>query len=404
MSASDNSTAEIRNFPKKAQPGDESAPREAARAEAPTAPAAAPVQTAPASPPAPKKAGGRRRAVMTVIALIAIAAGAWYGYGYYTVGRFMVSTDDAYVGGQIATISPKVAGYVTRVNVLANQTVKAGDPLVTLDNGDYVIARDQAQAAINTQNLTLQQLDAQIVGAKASVLQAQAQKISAVAGQHDAQLAEQRARSLTASAFGTQATLDDAVAALDQANATVAADDAAIAAASANVDVLTSQRAVAASQVKTDQLALDQANRNLRFTVLRAPYDGVIGNLSVQQGDYVTPGVNLAGLVPTEDLYVDANYKETQLGQLLPGEKALIYVDAHPDQPIEGTVQSVSPASGAVFSLLPPENATGNFTKVVQRVPVRIALPKSALDSGWLRAGLSVTVDADTRTIPAMAN
>ena len=400
---SDTSAANVRAFPRKGEASGEHND-EATVAEAP-APAEVPVQpkAPPAAPAAAPRAkgGGRRRVIVSVLALLALAGGGWWGYNYFTVGRFMVSTDDAYVGGDIATISPKVSGYVAAVNVVANQKVKAGDPLVTLDNGDYTIARDQAQAAIDTQHLTLARIDAQIEGARAAVTQAEAQKTAAVAAQHNAALAQQRAKSLTASAVGTQATLDAAQAALDQANANVTAADAAIASANANVSVLEGQRAEAASQLKTQQLALDKANRDLGFTVLRAPYDGIVGNLAVQKGDLVSAGVRLAALVPSDALYVDANFKETQLKRLVPGEKVLIHVDADEGDPIVGTVQSIAPASGSVFSLLPAENATGNFTKVVQRVPVRIALPKAALDSGKLRAGLSVVVDADTRTIPA---
>ena len=400
---SDTSAANVRAFPRKGEAsGEHNA--EATVAEAP-APAEVPVQpkAPPAAPAAAPRAkgGGRRRVIVSVLALLALAGGGWWGYNYFTVGRFMVSTDDAYVGGDIATISPKVSGYVAAVNVVANQKVKAGDPLVTLDDGDYTIARDQAQAAIDTQHLTLARIDAQIEGARAAVTQAEAQKTAAVAAQRNAALAQQRAKSLTASAVGTQATLDAAQAALDQANANVTAADAAIASANANVSVLEGQRAEAASQLKTQQLALDKANRDLGFTVLRAPYDGIVGNLAVQKGDLVSAGVRLAALVPSDALYVDANFKETQLKRLVPGEKVLIHVDADEGDPIVGTVQSIAPASGSVFSLLPAENATGNFTKVVQRVPVRIALPKAALDSGKLRAGLSVVVDADTRTIPA---
>ena len=404
MSASDNSAAKVRNFPVKHSGDADVTPlHEAPNAEAPAhaeAPQAPRQATQPTVAVPKAKGGGRRKLVVSLIALLALAGAGWYGYDFFTVGRFMVSTDDAYIGGAIATISPKVPGYVAAVNVVANQQVKAGDSLVTLDDGDYVIARDQAQAQIDTANLTLKRIDAQIAGAKAAVTQAEAQKNSALAAQHNAQLAQQRAKSLTAQAVGTQATLADANAALQQADANVAAADAAIAAANANVDVLIGQRAEAASGIKSDQLALAKANRDLSFTVLKAPYDGVVGNLSVQKGDLVSAGMKLAGVVPTQQLYIDANFKETQLAQLVPGEKVQIHVDADGSAPIEGTIQSLAPASGSVFSLLPAQNATGNFTKVVQRVPVRIALPKDALASGRLRAGLSVGVDADTRTIP----
>ena len=399
--------ATVREFPVKDQheAANSDAPvlREVPPAEAPAprveSPAAAPkAETPPAGKP---KGGGRRRVVFGAIALAVLGFGAWYGYDYWTTGRFMVSTDDAYIGGDIAGISPKVSGYVAKVDVVANQHVKTGDPLVTLDDGDYTIARDQAQAAINTQKLTLQRMDAQIAGGRAGVMQAEAQKTAALAAQHNAQLVQQRASSLTAKAVGTQSDLDAANAALDQADAAVMTADAAIALANANVSVLEGQRAEAASTLKTDQLALDKANRDLSFTVLRAPYDGVVGNFAVQVGDYVSPGVKLMAVVPSSKLYIDANFKETQLARLVPGEKVLIHVDAEDNDPIVGTIQSLAPASGSVFSLLPAENATGNFTKVVQRVPVRIALPADVLASGKLKAGLSVVVEADTRTAPA---
>jgi membrane fusion protein (multidrug efflux system) len=394
MSAQDNIAPNVASFPKKSQPSGEEVHAEAPAFEAPRA---APVAAAPTK----AKGNPRRRIAISVIALIALAGAGWFGYNYFTVGRYIVSTDDAYVGGDIASISPKVGGYVANVNVVANQTVKAGDPLITLDDGDYKIAAAQAQATIDTENLTLARIDAQIGGAGASVTQTEAQRTASVAAQKNAALAQQRATSLTNSAVGTQATLDAAQAALDQANANVAAADAAIAAAKANVLVLQGQRAEAASTLKSQQLALDKANRDLSFTVLKAPYAGVVGNLSVQQGDLVSAGMKLAALVPTTALYVDANFKETQLAQLIPGETVTIHVDALGGDPITGIIQSLAPASGSVFSLLPAENATGNFTKVVQRVPVRIALPADALASGKLRAGLSVVVEADTRTAPS---
>ncbi len=271
---------------------------------------------------------------------------------------------------------------------------------MTLDDGDYRIARDQAQAQIDTANLTLKRIDAQITGAGASLAQANAQKQALLAAQKNAQAAQQRAASLASTNVASQSSLDTANAALEQANAQVAAGDAQIALAQSQIAVLEGQRAEAESQLKSLRLALDKANRDLGFTVLRAPYDGVVGNLAVQTGDLVSAGARLAALVPTKALYVDANFKETQLARLVPGETVTIRVDAMDGPPITGTVESLAPASGSVFSLLPAENATGNFTKVVQRVPVRIALPADVLASGTLKAGLSVVVEADTRTAP----
>lgn len=357
---------------------------------------AAPQIAAATETPAPK----RRKLVFPIIAIAALAAGGWYGYDWWTNGRFMISTDDAYIEGDIASISPKVSGYIEKVNVVANQHVKAGDPLITLDKEDYRIAADQAQAQIDTEKLSLQRFDAQIAGAKASVQQAEAQKTALEATVRGAETTLKRASDLQSKAVGTVASLDDATVALDQAKANLIGGDAQIATANANIAVLVAQRAEAESTIRSLELARDKAQRDLGFTVLKAPYDGVIGNLAVQDGDLVSAGQRLAALVPTDQLYIDANFKETQIAHMVPGSKVNIHVDAFDEAPIVGTVQSISPASGSVFSLLPAENATGNFTKVIQRVPVRIVFPKEVLDSGRLRAGLSVVVDVDTRTAP----
>lgn len=368
-------------------------------AEAPTAPAPETPAAAEAAPAAKTARAGRKRRVLPVL-FLALLAGGWYGYDWWTTGRFMVSTDDAYIQGDIATISPKVTGYVAQVHVAANQQVKAGDVLVTLDSGDYQNALDQAKARIATAELSLHRIDAQIDGAKASLAQAEAAKVALGAAVRGAEINQQRASTLQSKSVGTTADLDTANVALDQARANLAGGEANIVAAKANIALLKAQRKETEGTIRTLEIERDKAARDLDFTVLKAPYDGVVGNRSVQVGDLVAPGQRLMALVPTRELYVDANFKETQIKRLVPGSKVLVYVDAYDDDAIRATVESISPASGSVFSLLPPENATGNFTKVIQRVPVRIALPKDALDSGRLRAGLSVVVDVDTRTAP----
>ncbi|HUH49440.1 MAG TPA: HlyD family secretion protein, partial [Mycoplana sp.] len=361
----------------KVRPVDDDFVAEAPTAPAPEAPVA--VDTAPATKSA--KAGGKRR-VLPVLFLALLAGGGWYGYDWWTTGRFMVSTDDAYIGGDIATISPKVTGYVAHVHVAANQQVKAGDVLVTLDSGDYQNALDQAKARIVTAELSLHRIDAQIDGAKASLAQAEAAKVALDAAVRGAEINQQRASTLQSKSVGTTAELDSANVALDQARANLAGGEANIVAAKANIALLEAQRKETEGTIRTLEIERDKAARDLDFTVLKAPYDGVVGNRSVQVGDLVAPGQRLMAMVPTRELYVDANFKETQIKHLVPGSKVKVYVDAYDDDAIQATVESISPASGSVFSLLPPENATGNFTKVIQRVPVRIALPKDALDSG----------------------
>lgn len=356
-------------------------------------------QSAPVAKPAEKK-GPARRFVLPVLIIAAVAAGLWYGYHYWTVGRFMVSTDDAYVQGDIASIAPKVTGYIDNIPVVANQTVKANDVIFQLDSGDYRIALDESEAKLATQKETLNRILAQTEAARATLQQAEAQKQASTAVLTNAQATLSRVQKLHQTKFVAQSELDNAQSSLDQARANLAGSEAQIASAKANIGVLDAQYREADSSTRSLELARDKAARDLSFTTLRAPFDGVIGNLAGKKGDLVSPGQKIAALVPVSQLYIDANYKETQLASIKVGETAHIYVDALDGEKFEGKVISVAPASGAVFSLLPPENATGNFTKVVQRVPVRIAIPQEALDSGKIRAGLSVIVDIDTRTVP----
>ncbi|WP_407865513.1 HlyD family secretion protein [Phyllobacterium phragmitis] len=403
-------SGEVRPFPgaKQGQHADGIARQEPVHAEQP-APKEYP-QASPAAQPQiggdgdrSSKSGGKkgmgRRIVFPLLLAAVLAGGGWYGYDYWTEGRFLVTTDDAYVQGDIAALSPKVTGYIEKVPV-ANQLVKAGDVLFQLDDGDYRIAKEEAEARIATQHETLASIAAQIKAAEASLQQAQAAKLAAEAVATNAKATMQRAQQLHNTRFASQSDLDTATSALNQANANLAGSEAQIAAANANIGVLQAQYKEAESSLRSLELARDKADRDLSFTTIRAPFDGVVGNLSGKLGDLVSAGQRIAALVPVDHLYIDANYKETQLAGIKPGEKVRISVDALDGETFEGTVASIAPASGSVFSLLPPENATGNFTKVVQRVPVRISIPPEALATGKFRAGLSVIVSVDTRTAP----
>lgn len=356
-------------------------------------------QAAPAAPAAAAPAKSRRKPVILgLLALVVVALGATYGREYWMDGRFMVSTDDAYVQGNIAQVSAKIQGYVSEIPVAENQNVAAGDVLVKLDDGDYTIALALDKSKIATLTQTLKRIDAQTTAAKAAVAQAQASRDAMAAALHNAKLADDRARSLVTSNAVTQAQVDNADAALAQATADLAGAEAQIASAEANVMVMQAEYQESQSGMQALELAVQQAQRDLDLTQLRAPYAGTITHLTPQRGDLVSAGQILGAIVPTDQLYIEANYKETQLDGIHLGATATITVDGMPGKTFVGTVTSISPATGSMFSLLPAQNATGNFTKVVQRVPVRISLPAEVLASGQMRAGLSVVVEIDSRT------
>ena len=361
-----------------------------------------PIQAAPSAAVvvehAPKARRGFSRTAIAAVALAAVlAGGGWYGQYYWTAGRYLVSTDDAYVGAKNTTLAAKVSGYIEAVTVDDNAHVHAGDMIAKIDDGDYRLAIDSARGKVVTQQATIERIGKQIEAQQASIDQARAQLVSAQAGATRAELELARQQSLAARDYASKQALEAAQANKDQTRAAVQGAQAAVEAAEANVGVLKAQQEEAARSLKELNTALDKAQRDLSFTVIRAPMDGVVGNRAMQVGDYVQPGQRLASLVPLDAVYVDANFKETQLGRIKPGQPVKIAVDAMGGDKIDGTVVSVAPASGSVFSLLPPDNATGNFTKIVQRVPVRIQVPLELAEKGALRPGTSVVVSVDTK-------
>ena len=369
-------------------------------------------RAAEAPPQAPVKAKrSPRRFLLPLIALAVVGFGVNYGYNYFVEGRFLVSTDDAYVGANVVTISPKIAGYIVDVPVKNNQEVHAGDVLARIDGGDYQLSLDAAKAKVATQDATIARIGRQIEAQKASVAQAEAQVGSArataesvAADQQRAALEFDRSQKLAQTSFGSQQRLEQAtadakrtVAAASGAQSALASAQAQLAFAKANVDVLQSQRIEA--QRTRDELmnVVQRAERDLSFAEIRAPFDGVVGNKAVEVGQYAQPGQRLMAVVPLDRVYVDANFKETQLSPIKPGQKVDVSVDALGGQTIEGYVRSVAPASGSQFSLLPPDNATGNFTKIVQRVTVRIGFDDETIRAHVLRPGLSVVATIRTR-------
>jgi membrane fusion protein, multidrug efflux system len=341
----------------------------------------------------------RRSGLIATAAAIAVVIGGWYGAQWWITGRYLVSTDDAYVRAHNTTLASKISGYLASIPIEDNATIRAGDVIATIDDGDYRLAADAAREKVSTQQATVDRFVPQIAAQQASIEQAKAQIISAEAAAKRTQLEYDRQQALAARQYASQQALEQAVANRDQAVAAVQSAQSAINAAEANLDVLKAQQQEALRTLDELRTALAKAERDLSFTVIRAPVDGVFSNRAVQTGDFVQTGQRIGSLVPLSDVYVDANFKETQLARLRPGQPVSISVDALPEHAIEGTVGSLSPASGAVFSLLPPDNATGNFTKIVQRLPVRIEVPGTVAAQGLLRPGMSVVVSVNTKPL-----
>jgi membrane fusion protein, multidrug efflux system len=340
----------------------------------------------------------RKRVVLPLVLLALVGGGGYFGYGWWTEGRFLVSTDDAYVKADVTTVAAKVAGYVTAVPVANNTVVKAGDVVARIDDGDYRNALQQAKAKFATQESTIERIHRQVAAQVAALGQSHAQLTANQADQVRAEADYQRALSLAQRDFGSKQNLDQARADQARTAANVESAKAAIASGEANVEVTKAQEAEARKVLGELQTSVEKGERDLAFTTITAPVGGIVANRAAEVGNYVQPGTRVAALVPLDTVYVEANFKETQLTRLQPGQKVDVEVDAMPGRRFEGTVQSFAPGSGSIFSLLPPENATGNFTKIVQRVPVRVAIHAEDLRTGGLRPGLSVVASVRTRS------
>ncbi|QPF83307.1 HlyD family secretion protein [Bradyrhizobium genosp. L] len=365
--------------------------------EAKTRPAEAPVAPAPKQQPtaAAPKSGKRKFVMIGVLGLLALAAASYASY-YVLVGRFYISTDDAYVRANNTMLGARVAGHIAAILPGDNATVRAGDVIYRIDDGDYRIAVDAARTRIATQEATIERIGRQVGAAVSAVEQAQAQLVSAEAGLKRAGLDFDRQQALSNKGFASRATFEVSEAGRDQGQAAVRSAQAAYDAAKDNVEVTKAQQAEARAQLAELQTQLARAERDLDFTKVRAPVDGTFSNRMVNTGDYITVGQRLGNVVPLEGVFIDANYKETQLKRIRPGQRVTIKVDAYGARKFTGVVDSISPAAGAVFTLLPPDNATGNFTKIVQRLPVRIRVPASVARQNLLRAGMSVYTTVDT--------
>jgi membrane fusion protein (multidrug efflux system) len=338
-----------------------------------------------------------RKLLMTGAALAVLAGAAYYGWDYWTVGQYLVSTDDAYVKADNTTVAPKVSGYLHQVLVGDNERVRAGQIVARIDDRDFTVALDQAdadvaaaQAAIASKQAQLEVQQAIINAAKATIDVDQAAVTFAAQD-------NKRYTDLAATGSGSLQNAQQAQSRIASAHAVLERDGANLISAEKQVDLLKAE-IVQANAARARAVALQgQARLNLSYTSIVAPVDGVVGNRSLRNGQYVQAGTQLMSVVPIDGAYVVANFKETQLTEVRKGQAVEIEVDMFPGHTVRGHVDSIAPASGQEFALLPPDNATGNFTKVVQRIPVKIALDggKNALIE--LRPGMSVIPTIETR-------
>src|SRR5712672_2275800 len=361
-----------------------------------SAPAAAAQSAAP-------KSGKRKVVLLGIGALLALAAAA-YGVHYVLVGRFFVSTDDAYVRANSTTLGARVSGHIAAILPGDNVVVRKGDVIFRIDDGDYRIAVDAARTRIATQQATIDRIGRQVIALESAVAQSRAQLASSEAALKRAGLDFERQQALSTKGFASRATFEVSEAGRDQGVAAVKSAQAAYDAARDSVEVTKAQQGEARAQFAELQTSLAKAQRDLDFTSVRAPVDGTFSNRLVNTGDFVVVGQRLGNVVPLNDVFIDANFKETQLKRIRPGQPVTISVDAYGHRKFAGVVDSISPAAGSVFTLLPPDNATGNFTKIVQRLPVRVRVPKDVAKQNLLRAGMSVYVTVDTNNGAADAD
>jgi len=344
------------------------------------------------------RTGTRRRTLLVSVGAVALIIVAAWGIHWWTVGRFMESTDDAYLQADSVTIAPKVSGYVAEVYVSDNQAVKAGDPLVRLDSRQYQAILEQAKATIAARKADIERGAAELLQQQANIAQARAQLEGARSTEAHAREEVKRYEPLVATGAETNEKLADLRNALNQAKSTVAADAAALQSAQRQPATTQAQIDQARAQLDAAEASTRQAQLDDQDTVVRSTLTGRVGDRTVRVGQYAQPGTRLMTIVPVQNVYLVANFKETQIGLMRAGQPATIHVDALPGTDIHGTVESFSPGTGSQFALLPPQNATGNFTKIVQRVPVRIHIDASDETRAVLLPGLSVTVRIDTRS------
>jgi membrane fusion protein, multidrug efflux system len=333
--------------------------------------------------------------------LIALGGAAQLGWQYWTVGRFNVSTDDAYVKADNTTIAPKVPGYIGAVLVGDNEHVKAGQVLARIDDRDFRVALDQARADVAAARSAIASKQAALDIQQSIIAAARATLGVDAANQTFAEQEDNRYARLAATGYGSVQNAQQAASRIAAARASSTRDSASLSTAIKQVDLLRAELDRARATLAHDEAVEKQAELNLSYTTITSPIDGVIGNRTLRIGQYVQAGTQLMAVVPADESYVIANYKETQLTHVVAGQPVRIRVDMFPGAVLHGHVDSLAPASGQEFALLPPDNATGNFTKVVQRIPVKITLEPGGALADELRPGMSVypTIETKTRAI-----
>jgi membrane fusion protein (multidrug efflux system) len=338
-----------------------------------------------------------RRVLMGGIALLIILAAGGSFLRYWTVGRYRESTNNAYLRADAVVISPKISGYVTEVAVGDNQTVAAGQMLIKIDPTPYQAARDMAEAELAQRKADLIRFRADAGRQVAARSEAVAQVSVAEAAARFA--ASDAARRVHLAQIGADAVRfsDEAVSNRDKTAGQLTAARAAVDVATRQLDSLNAQIGQGEAALKAAGAKLRSAESDLRGVTIAAPVAGQVGDRTARVGQYVQPGTRLMTVVPVQELYLVANFKETQVGRMRPGQPVEITVDALPGAKVNGTIDSLAPGTGSEFALLPPENATGNFTKIVQRVPVRIRIMADAATRDLLRPGLSVEAEVDTK-------
>ncbi|WP_419178643.1 HlyD family secretion protein [Ensifer adhaerens] len=348
-----------------------------------------------ATPAAKPKRAKKIAGLLLCLAAVVTATGGWV----WARSGDAVSTDNAYVRGDVTGLAPKISGYVTHVEVRDNQAVEAGDVLLRIDDRDYRARLAQAVANVEAADARLANVDAEVLLQGSLIRQAEAQRLAAIAELDLANKASERQRRLIRSNTVSQANVDESDSVRARAEASLSAASATVEAQQQRTAVLAAQREAAAAAVAQAEAARDLAEIDLESTVVRAPVGGVVGNRQVRVGRFVAPGVSLLDIVPVHDVWLVANFKETQLQHIRQGQRVRVTVDGYPDEVLDGVVDSFAPGSGAAFSLLPADNATGNFVRVVQRVPVKIHFTGNPLP-GRLVPGLSARVEVDLGSRP----